>query len=315
MSSGSGSAGTGTAVPATILDDVAAPPVVARTRTELADALAGLPGSRRFVPTMGALHAGHAALLATAGPGAILSIFVNPLQFGPNEDLDRYPRTFGSDIEIATANRVAVVYAPTVEEMYPTGTPEVTVDAGSLGSLYEGAARPGHFDGVLTVVARLFGQIRPHEAYFGQKDAQQLALIRTMVRDLDMAVRVVEVPTVRESDGLALSSRNRYLDPEQRRAALAISRALATGTVDAARATLAAEPRLRLDYCELVDPETFGTPRGPLGRLIVAAYAGATRLIDNEVVDIVPPLLEERMRGNFRPAPDPVSPTGSDQEN
>jgi len=261
-------------------------PVVARTRAELAAALAALPGPRRLVPTMGALHAGHASLLAAAGPGAILSIFVNPLQFGPAEDFDRYPRTFESDLEVAAANQVAVVYAPTVDEMYPTGTPQITVNAGPLGELYEGAARPGHFNGVLTVVARLFGQIQPDVAYFGQKDAQQLALIRGMVRDLDMPVRIVEVRTVREADGLALSSRNRYLDPEQRRAAITISRALATGNIDDAQRVLAAEPRLQVDYCALVDSETFGPVTGNLGRLIIAAYAGSTRLIDNEVVDV-----------------------------
>jgi pantoate--beta-alanine ligase len=260
-------------------------PVVARTRAELEIALADLPGPRRFVATMGALHAGHAALLSTAGPGAVLSIFVNPLQFGPDEDLDLYPRTFDTDLEIAAAHEVAVVYAPTVEEMYPDGLPQVTVDAGPLGEIYEGAARPGHFDGVLTVVARLFGQIEPDIAFFGQKDAQQLALIRTMVRDLELGVRIIEVPTVRESDGFALSSRNRYLEPDQRRAALAISQALATGTIEGAERVLASEPRLQLDYCALVDPATFGPVEGPLGRLIIAAYAGSTRLIDNEVVD------------------------------
>jgi pantoate--beta-alanine ligase len=259
-------------------------PVVARTRAELGAALASLSGERRFVATMGALHAGHAALLAAAGPGAILSIFVNPLQFGPGEDLDRYPRTFADDLEMAAAQEVSVVYAPAVEEMYPHGTPAVTVSAGQLGDRYEGAARPGHFDGVLTVVAKLFGLIRPDVAYFGQKDAQQLALIRAMARDLDLPVSIVEVPTVRESDGLALSSRNRYLDPVQREAALAISRALKAGDLDAARAEIAAEPRLNLEYCELVDPVTFEPVAGPNGRLVITAYAGPTRLLDNALV-------------------------------
>lgn len=266
-------------------------PVVARTRRELAAALARLPGERRFVATMGALHAGHAALLAAAGPGAVLSIFVNPLQFGAGEDLDRYPRTIGEDLELATEYGVAVVYAPSVEVMYPYGTPSITVHAGTVASRYEGAARPGHFDGVLTVVAKLFGQIRPDVAYFGQKDAQQLALIRTMVHDLDMRVRIVEVPTVREADGLALSSRNRYLAPAEREAALAISRALRTGDLAAARAVLAAEPRLRVDYCELVDSDSFEPVPGPTGRLVVAAYAGSTRLLDNALVDSAPPEL------------------------
>jgi pantoate--beta-alanine ligase len=260
-------------------------PVVVRTRADLDQALARLPHPHRFVATMGALHAGHAALLSAAGPGAVLSIFVNPLQFGPDEDLDRYPRTFDEDVEMAAAHGVSVVYAPTVDEMYPHGTPAVSVKAGPLGDLYEGAARPGHFDGVLTVVAKLFGQIRPDIAYFGQKDAQQLALIRTMVRDLDMRVEIEGVPTVRESDGLALSSRNRYLEPMQREAALAISRALKTGEVAAARAELAAEPRLHVDYCELVDPSTFEPAAGTAGRLVIAAYSGATRLLDNALVD------------------------------
>lgn len=262
-------------------------PVVVRTRGDLAQALYELPGTRRFVPTMGALHAGHAALLSAAGPGAVLSIFVNPLQFAPNEDLDRYPRTFSSDLEVAAAHGVSVVYAPTVAEMYPHGLPSVRISAGPLGDLYEGASRPGHFDGVLTVVAKLFAQVRPDVAYFGQKDAQQLALIRTMVSDLDLAVRIVEVPTARESDGLALSSRNRYLDPYQRRGALAISRALRLGDIAAARREIESEPRLRLDYCELVDPLTFEPAAGSFGRLIVAAYAGSTRLIDNDIVDHV----------------------------
>lgn len=259
-------------------------PTVVRTRAELAAALSEIPGPRRLVPTMGALHAGHAALLTAAGPGAVLSLFVNPLQFAPGEDLDRYPRTLESDVRLAAEHRVSVIWAPPAAEMYPAGGPQVTVRAGPVGERLEGAARPGHFDGVLTVVAKLFGLIRPAVAFFGEKDAQQLALVRAMVRDLDLPVRIEAVPTVREADGLALSSRNRYLDPEQRQAAVTLSRALASGSLAQARLTLAAEPRLRVDYCELVDPDTFEQVPGPHGRLLVAAYAGDTRLIDNALI-------------------------------
>jgi pantoate--beta-alanine ligase len=255
--------------------------VVARTRAELASALSVLPAPRRLVPTMGALHAGHAQLLRAAGPGAVLSVFVNPLQFGAGEDLDRYPRTFDADLALAASQGVAVVFAPGVDDVYPDGSPEVTVQAGPLGSVYEGASRPGHFDGVLTVVAKLFGLVRPDVAYFGQKDAQQLALVRRMVRDLDVPVRIAEVPTVREADGVALSSRNAYLSDDERDAARAIPRALETGSLAQARAVLAAEPRLRVDYCDLVGTETFAPVARPPGRLVVAAYAGTTRLIDN----------------------------------
>ncbi len=259
-------------------------PVVVRTRSELSAALDTLERPVRLVPTMGALHAGHAALLAAAGPGAVLSVFVNPLQFGPGEDFERYPRDFAADRELAAAHRVSVIWAPDVAQMYPLGRPQVSVHGGPRGDRYEGAARPGHFDGMLTVVAKLFHRVRPDEAYFGQKDAQQIRLIQDMVRDLDLPVSVHQVPTVREADGLALSSRNRYLDQAGRRAALAIPRALATGSVQRARQVLAAEPGLRVDYCELVDELSFEPAAGRHGRLIIAAYAGATRLIDNELI-------------------------------
>ncbi len=170
-----------------------------------------------LVPTMGALHAGHAALLRAArehaGPGVVVaSIFVNPLQFAPGEDLDRYPRTMDADLELCAAAGVDVVFAPAVDEMYPGGEPLVTVEPGPLGGILEGASRPGHFRGVLTVVAKLFGLVRPTVAVFGQKDYQQLILVRRMSRDLCLGVDVVGAETVREADGLALSSRNRYLD-------------------------------------------------------------------------------------------------------
>ncbi len=252
--------------------------VLVHTREELAAALRALP-RRRFVATMGALHDGHAALVDAAGPGAIVSVFVNPLQFGAGEDLDRYPRTLAADVELCAAHGAAVVWAPSVEDVYVGGPPAVTVHAGELGTRYEGASRPGHFDGMLTVVAKLFGIVRPDEAYFGQKDAQQLALVQRMVRDLDLGVRIHEVTTVREADGLAMSSRNRYLTAGERTAALALSRAVLSGSLSAARSVLADAPGVELDYLDLVDPETFLPSE--TGRLVVAARVGRTRLIDN----------------------------------
>ena len=188
---------------------------------------------------MGALHRGHAALMARArqeiGPDAALvaSVFVNPLQFAPGEDLDRYPRTLDADLEVCTEQGVDVVFAPAVDEVYPGGDPQVTIDPGPMAAVLEGTTRPTHFAGVLTVVAKLFGLVRPDVAVFGEKDYQQLALIRRMVTDLCLDVDVVGAETVRESDGLALSSRNRFLDPEQRRQALALSRALFRGRDEA----------------------------------------------------------------------------------
>lgn len=262
----------------------AAAPTLVRTRAELAAALAGLAGPPVLVPTMGALHAGHGALLAAAGAGSVVSVFVNPLQFGPGEDLDRYPRSLAADLELAGRHRAAVVFAPSVEQMYPQGTPQVTVHAGPVGEVLEGAARPGHFDGVLTVVAKLFALVRPARAVFGEKDAQQLHLVRRMCRDLDLGVAVQEVVTVRDPDGLARSSRNRYLSAADRQAALAIPAALRTGSLPAARALLASAPGLTLEYAELVDPDTFLPTQGPAGRLVVAARVGSTRLIDTALL-------------------------------
>ncbi|MEU5094418.1 pantoate--beta-alanine ligase [Streptomyces sp. NPDC020996] len=197
----------------------------ARTRT----------GRRAVVMTMGALHEGHASLVRTArgiaGPDGevVVTVFVNPLQFGAGEDLDRYPRTLDADLEVAERAGADVVFAPSVDEVYPGGEPQVRVSAGPMGERLEGASRPGHFDGMLTVVAKLLHLTRPDVALYGQKDAQQLALIRRMVRDLNFGVEIVAVPTVREDDGLALSSRNRYLSLDERRTALALSRALFAG--------------------------------------------------------------------------------------
>ncbi|ACZ00015.1 pantoate--beta-alanine ligase [Thermomonospora curvata] len=282
-------------------------PVIARTREELASARAEITGTLALVPTMGALHEGHLSLIRRAGELAdavAVSIFVNPLQFGPHEDLDRYPRTFEADVAACAAEGVDLIWAPTVEEMYPA-QPQVRLSAGRMGTVVEGASRPGHFDGVLTVVMKLFNQVRPDVAVFGAKDAQQLALIRRMVADLDVPVRIEAGPTVREADGLALSSRNRYLSPEERRTALALSRALRAGEqaagegpaaiLHAARAVLAeaeqADPPLVPDYLELVDPATFepvGESHAGEAVLVVAAKVGTTRLIDNVPLTLEP---------------------------
>jgi pantoate--beta-alanine ligase len=282
-------------------------PVIARTREELAAARSGIRGTLALVPTMGALHEGHRSLIRRArelADAVAVSIFVNPLQFGPHEDLDRYPRPFSADVEACAAEGVDLVWAPTVEVMYPAD-PEVRISSGRMGAVVEGAARPGHFDGMLTVVMKLFNQVRPDVAVFGAKDAQQLALIRRMVADLDVPVRVVAGPTVREPDGLALSSRNRYLSDAERRTALSLSRALRAGeeaagggpaaVLRAARAVLdeavKADPPLEPDYLELVDPVTFEPADGShTGEavLAVAGRVGTTHLIDNVPLAIEP---------------------------
>ena len=274
-------------------------PQVAATAAEIRDAVRALRADGRrvgFVPTMGALHEGHATLMraaAAAGDAVVASIFVNPLQFGAGEDLDRYPRTFEADLDVCEGEGVAVVFHPGVEVIYPE-QPLVRVSAGAMGEGYEGAVRPRHFDGVLTVVAKLFHLVGPDAAYFGRKDAQQLALIARMVRDLDFPLEIVPVETVRDPDGMALSSRNRYLSPEERAAGLALSRALKAAGQDvsgdplgAARAVLAAEPGVALDYLEIVDPDRFektspGHNRPAL--MIVAGRVGNTRLLDNVVL-------------------------------
>jgi pantoate--beta-alanine ligase len=255
--------------------------------------------------TMGALHDGHLALIQAARQAAktvIVTIFVNPLQFGPNEDLARYPRTFDEDLKLCEAAEVDLVFAPTVEEIYPAGPPAVTVQPGPMGEVLEGASRPGHFAGMLTVVNKLLHLTAPDVAFFGQKDAQQLALIRRMALDFNLPVEIVGVRTVREPDGLALSSRNRYLSAPERQTALALSRALAEGAtrptpaeIRAAAAAVLdeagrAEPPLRLDYLALADPSNFHeVPDDYTGNAIlaVAASVGATRLIDNTPLFIV----------------------------
>ncbi len=281
--------------------------VVAATRAELAVALDALrsKGSRiALVPTMGALHEGHRALVTRAAAltdAVVVSIFLNPLQFAAGEDLARYPRTLDSDLALCAAEGVAVVFAPMADEVYPGGEPMVRVAAGGLGEILEGASRPGHFDGVLTVVAKLFGLVRPDVAVFGEKDAQQLRLVRQMVDDLDIPVRIEAVPIVRTTEGLALSSRNKYLDGPAMHAALALSRSVAAAqaagaagrtveeVLSVARQELRAEQEIDVDYCVLVDPESFAhlaPGAGGPGLLLVAAKVGATRLIDNAVVDL-----------------------------
>jgi pantoate--beta-alanine ligase len=260
--------------------------VIARTRAELAEIRRTLAGRVAVVMTMGALHEGHAALMRAAHEHAdsvIVTVFVNPLQFGPGEDLDRYPRTLDADLAMCAREQVDVVFAPDRAVVYPYGEPAVRVSAGPLGERLEGEHRPGHFDGVLTVVAKLLHLTRPDVALFGEKDAQQLALIKAMVRDLDLVTEVVGVPIVRDADGLALSSRNAYLSAGERRIALTLHRALQTGDADAARAILDAEPGLDVDYLELVDDETWEKPGDDTAdaRLLVAARVGTTRLIDN----------------------------------
>lgn len=251
-------------------------------------------GRVAVVMTMGALHDGHASLLRAARKEAdavVATIFVNPLQFGPNEDLARYPRTFDADVQVCEAEGVDVVFAPAPEVVYPDGQPSVTVQPGPLGSELEGAVRPGHFAGVLTVVLKLLNMVGPDLAYFGEKDYQQLTLIRRMVRDLSLEVEIVGVPTVRESDGLALSSRNRYLSAADRQLALGLSRALRAGAAEhEAGAVLAAARRelngLEADYLELRDPSLGPPPADGPARLLVAARVGSTRLIDNVELEL-----------------------------
>jgi pantoate--beta-alanine ligase len=279
-------------------------PLLAHSREELRDALAGrgLEGPVALVPTMGALHAGHASLFARArdevGPAApvVASVFVNPMQFAPGEDLDRYPRSFEADLEICAEQGVDIVFAPSAEEVYPGGDPEVWVDPGPLGEVLEGKSRPGHFRGVLTVVAKLFGLVRPDVAVFGEKDYQQLTLVRRMVEDLCMGVLVVGAETVREPDGLALSSRNRYLEGDLRWRAGAIARTLfaarnaarhgADVAIGAARHELRHARGVDLEYLELTGPDLGPAPESGPARLLIAARVGPARLIDNLALDL-----------------------------
>lgn len=258
-------------------------------------------GSRKrlgLVPTMGALHEGHLSLVRAAKARCDLvavSIFVNPTQFGPNEDLANYPRTFERDCQLLANENADLVFVPSVEEIYPQGAVTwVTVE--DLSAKLDGRSRPGHFRGVTTVVAKLFHIVEPHVAFFGQKDAAQLAIIRRMVRDLHIPVEIVSCPIVREPDGLAMSSRNAYLDPQQRKQATVLYRSLmrlkelaesgekrSAKLIAAGRDEFASEPNVRLDYVEIVNPDSLD-PVGDVAKgalVAVAAYLGATRLIDN----------------------------------
>jgi pantoate--beta-alanine ligase len=254
-----------------------------------------------LVPTLGALHEGHLSLVraAQAGCGAVVvSIFVNPTQFGPNEDFSRYPRTFEADCALLEAEGVDVVFAPSAEEMYPAGG-STFVEVGGLSERLDGGSRPGHFRGVATVVAKLFIAAEPDKAFFGQKDAAQVAVLRRMVADLGLPVEMVVCPIVREADGLAMSSRNRYLSAEERVAALVLRRALdaveetvaegewsAVELVEIARAVLSAEAGVRVDYVEAVDWGTLEPVEvaEPGTLFAVAAWVGETRLLDNVVL-------------------------------
>jgi pantoate--beta-alanine ligase len=287
-------------------------PILARTRTGLAAARATMSRPVVLVPTMGALHDGHRSLLRLArelarpagrdepGGTVLVSIFVNELQFGVGEDFDRYPRTIEADLEICAEEGVSVVFAPASREMY-RGQPQVTVDAGPAGRLLEGEFRPGFFGGVLTVVLKLLQLTAPDIAVFGEKDAQQLALIRQMVTDLDLGVQIAAAPTHRDRDGLAVSSRNVYLSDRERATAVALPLALAAASgatsagpkaaLDAAAflldAASASDPPLELDYLALTDPRTFvevGPDHTGPALLLVAARAGTTRLIDNTLL-------------------------------
>jgi pantoate--beta-alanine ligase len=251
-----------------------------------------------FVPTMGALHAGHLALIKAARAQCDVvaaSIFVNPKQFGPNEDLAKYPRTFDQDCTLLEAEGTELLFAPQADEMYPAGA-STYVDVEGVSDRLDGASRPGHFRGVATVVAKLFHIVGPDKAFFGQKDAAQVAVLRRMVRDLNFDLELVVCPTVREMDGLALSSRNRYLSPSERAQALVLSRALqamvaafragerqVVRLLEAGQEIMAAEPQVRIDYLTIVDPDTLlpleSASAGALAA--VAAHVGTTRLIDN----------------------------------
>jgi pantoate--beta-alanine ligase len=274
-------------------------PAVAETAAHLRQLRGGLAAPVVLVPTMGALHEGHRALVRAArarGGSVVVSVFVNPTQFAPGEDFDRYPRTWEDDLDALAAEGADLVFHPGVDEVYRPGSAGVTVDPGPLGSVLEGAVRPGHFAGVLTVVAKLFGLVRPDVAVFGEKDYQQLTLVRAMARELALGVDVVGVPTVREDDGMALSSRNRYLSAEQRRAAAAVSAALRAGAaagprgagavLSAAEAVLAAAADLVPDYLALTDPDLGPAPSAGPARLLVAVRAGSTRLLDNLAVTV-----------------------------
>ena len=277
---------------------------IVRSSEELARAMAEVAGGVALVPTMGALHAGHMALIAEAKRRAnsvVASLFVNPVQFGQGEDFGRYPRREREDARMLDSAGCDLLWAPSLSDVYPEGF-STSVSVGGVSERWEGEARPGHFDGVATIVAKLLLSVRPDIALFGEKDFQQLAVIRRMVADLNIATEIASVPTVREPDGLALSSRNAYLEPEQRRRAVALPRtldaaraAILSGSpvaevLDEARSALAGAGFSRVDYFALVDAATLEPLHEPAGdmRLIAAATIGGTRLIDNIAVMVEP---------------------------
>lgn len=279
----------------------------AEARSRLAE-LRRSGGSLGMVPTMGFLHDGHQSLMTAArreNDRVVVSIFVNPTQFGPNEDFERYPRSLERDLAVCEAAGVDWVYAPAVEDLYPHGPGTMVVPPAELTDRLCGAFRPGHFAGVATVVTKLLALWQPERAYFGQKDFQQTVVVRRLVDDLCLPVSVVVAPTVREPDGLAMSSRNVYLSPEERSRALALPRALQSGweaarragaspeaVLEAARSVLAEVPGLSVQYVEVVDPLTLGPATDLAGDrvVLVAAYAGTTRLIDNASLAGPPPI-------------------------
>jgi pantoate--beta-alanine ligase len=276
--------------------------IVVRSRAELAATRGNLPTPVGLVPTLGALHAGHASLIdaarqASGASGSVLvTIFVNPTQFGTNEDLSTYPRTLDADLALCDAHGADVIWVPSVEDIYPGGPSQTAVVPGPLGAELEGGERPTHFAGVLTVVAKFFALIRPDCAFFGEKDYQQLTLIRRMNVDLGLGVAVVGVETVRDADGLALSSRNVYLGSDDRQRALVLSRALRAGqaaaaggptaVLDAAQAVYAAESTITADYLELRAVDLGPAPTAGAARLLTAAQVGPARLIDNVAIEL-----------------------------
>ena len=272
---------------------------IAGVRSRL-DAARGAGSTIALVPTMGSLHDGHLALVERAREIAdvvIVSIFVNPMQFGPAEDFNRYPRDLDADRDALAGHGVTAVFAPAIDEMYPSGPVQTSVTAGPVGAVFEGRSRPGHFDGMLTVVAKLLGIVQPHLAVFGEKDAQQVYLVQRLVRDLDIRTLIEVVATVRADDGLALSSRNQFLGPRQRRAARAIPDALEAArsaadrgldaVIAAAQGVLMGGDDVELDYFAVVRPDTFqpvdDDHHGP-ARALIAARVGDTRLIDTELL-------------------------------
>lgn len=291
-------------------------PIVVHTQADLAQALTRLDANtphtdsnkarRAVVMTMGALHAGHMELVDRARQEAdqvVVTIFVNPLQFGPNEDYDAYPRVLDADVALLSEHGADLVFAPAREDMYPGGDPLVRVSAGTMGTVLEGSFRPGHFDGVVTVVNKLLNLIDPDLAFFGQKDAQQLLIIQRMVHDLGHRVEIRPVPIVRQPDGLALSSRNSYLSETDRHTALTLHRALNAAQHAAARGATAPEarqaaldvfataPQIDVDYCVVVDPHTIDNANVTFvgeALVLVAARVGTTRLIDNMRIEVAP---------------------------